>query len=314
MESTGPRRPAAVLAALIAVAAVANLNLAVANVALPDIGRAFDASQTALNLVAVGYSLGLAASVLYLGALGDRYGRKTMLLLGMGLSIPACLLAAFAPSIEVLFLARLLGGLSAGMAFPTTLALITALWTGPGRTRSIALWSGIGGAISALGPLISGALLEHFDWGSVFVITLPLAVVALTMAWRYVPAHVNEATDPVDNLGGILSVLLVAALVLAINVAAVPDRGTLAIGLGAVALAATVAFAIRQRRASEPLYDLHVAGRRIFWVAALAGVIVFGTLMGTMFVGQQYLQNALGYSTFDAGLAIIPAAVGSGSS
>jgi MFS transporter, DHA2 family, multidrug resistance protein len=310
VESTGPRRPAAVLAALIAVAAVANLNLAVANVALPDIGRAFDASQTALNLVAVGYSLGLAASVLYLGALGDRYGRKMMLLLGMALSIPACLLAAFAPSIEVLFGARLLGGLSAGMAFPTTLALITALWSGPGRTRSIALWSGIGGAISALGPLISGALLEHFDWGSVFVITLPLAFVALTMAWRYVPAHVNEATDPVDNLGGILSVLLVAALVLAINFAAVPDRGTLAIGLGAVALAAMAAFAIRQRRAAVPLYDLHVAGRRIFWVAALAGVIVFGTLMGAMFVGQQYLQNVLGYSTFDAGLAIIPAAVG----
>jgi DHA2 family multidrug resistance protein-like MFS transporter len=310
VPSTGPKRPAAVLAALIAVAAVANLNLAVANVALPDIGRAFDASQTALNLVAVGYSLGLAASVLYLGALGDRYGRKAMLLLGMALSIPACLLAAFAPSIEVLFAARLLGGLSAGMAFPTTLALITALWSGPGRTRSIALWSGIGGAISSLGPLISGALLEHFEWGSVFLITLPLALIALAMAWRFVPAHVNEATDPVDNLGGILSVLLVAAVVLAINFAAVPDKGTLAIGLGMIALAAIVAFVIRQRRAREPLYDLQVAGRRVFWVAALAGTIVFGTLMGAMFVGQQYLQNVLGYSTLDSGLAILPAAVG----
>jgi EmrB/QacA subfamily drug resistance transporter len=310
VPSTAPKRPTAVLAALIAVAAVANLNLAVANVALPDIGKAFDASQTALNLVAVGYSLGLAASVLYLGALGDRYGRKMMLLLGMALSIPACLLAAFAPSIEVLFIARLLGGLSAGMAFPTTLALITALWSGPGRTRSIALWSGIGGAISSLGPLISGALLEQFEWGSVFLITLPLALLALVMAWRFVPAHVNEATDPVDNFGGILSILLVAALVLAINFAAVPSKGTLAIGLGLIALAAAVAFVIRQRRAKEPLYDLHVAGRRVFWVAALAGVIVFGTLMGAMFVGQQYLQNVLGYSTLDSGLAILPAAVG----
>ena len=226
------------LAALILVAAVANLNLAVANVALPDIGKAFDAGQTGLNLVAVGYSLGLAASVLYLGALGDRYGRKRMLVLGMALSIPACLLAALAPSIEVLFVARLLGGLAAGMAYPTTLALITALWSGPARTKSIALWSGLGGAISALGPLISGALLEQFEWGSVFVITLPLAVVALLMALRFVPAHVNETTDPVDNLGGILSVLLVAALVLAINFAAVPSEGTLALGLAAIALAA----------------------------------------------------------------------------
>src|SRR3954452_22005813 len=93
--STAPGRGPLVLAALILVAAVANLNLAVANVALPDIGIAFDASQTALDLVAVGYSLGLAASVLYLGALGDRYGRKLMLLLGLGLSNPACLLAAW---------------------------------------------------------------------------------------------------------------------------------------------------------------------------------------------------------------------------
>ena len=98
--------PASVLGSLILVAAVANLNLAVANVALPDIGKAFDASQTALNLVAVSYSLGLAASVLYLGALGDRYGRKMMLVLGMVLSVPACLLAAWAPSVEVLIGAR----------------------------------------------------------------------------------------------------------------------------------------------------------------------------------------------------------------
>jgi EmrB/QacA subfamily drug resistance transporter len=309
-RSTAPQRSRAVLAALILVAAVANLNLAVANVALPDIGKAFSAGQTALDLVAVGYSLGLAASVLYLGALGDRHGRKMMLLLGTGLAIPASLLAAFAPSIGVLFAARLLGGLAAGMAYPTTLALITALWSGPERTKSIALWSALGGAISALGPVLAGGLLTQFDWGSVFLITLPLAVLALYLAWRFVPAHVNEATDPVDNLGGILSVLLVAALVLGINFAPVPGKGTLAIGLGLIALAACAGFVIRQRRAKVPLYDLDVARRRVFWVAAVAGIIVFGTLMAAMFVGQQFLQNVLGYSTLGAGAAILPAAVG----
>jgi len=298
-----------VLLALILVAAVANLNLAVANVALPSIGAAFDSSQTVLNLIAVGYSLGLAASVLYLGALGDRHGRKRMLLLGTALSIPACLLAAYAPSDTVLFLARLLGGLAAGMAYPTTLALITALWSGPARTKSIALWSALGGAISALGPLISGFLLEHFWWGSVFLVTLPLAVVALVMASRLVPAHVNETTDPVDNLGGILSVLLIAAVVLAINFAPVPNEASLVLGLAAIALAAGIAFIVRQRRARNPLYDLHVAGRRIFWVAACAGIVVFGSLMAAMFVGQQFLQNVLGYDTLDAGLAILPAAL-----
>jgi MFS family permease len=307
-SGTAPDRQGIVLVTLILVAAVANLNLAVANVALPSIGAAFDSSQTTLNLIAVGYSLGLAASVLWLGAIGDRYGRKLMLVLGTSLAIPFSLLAAYAPSDTFLFVARLGGGLAAGMAFPTTLALITALWSGPGRTKSIALWSGIGGAIAALGPLFSGLLLEGFWWGSVFLITLPLAVVALVLAVRLVPAHVNEATDPVDNLGGILSMLLVGALILGINFAAVPNEGALVVGLVLVAIAAGIAFVIRQRRVRNPLYDLHIAGRRVFWVAACAGIIVFGSLMGAMFIGQQFLQDVLAYSTLDAGMSILPAA------
>jgi MFS family permease len=306
---SSPERGGLVLGALILVAAVANLNLSVANVALPDIGKAFDAGQTTLNLVAVGYSLGLASSVLYLGALGDRYGRKMMLLLGMGLSIPASLLAGLAPTIGVLFAARLLGGVAAGMAFPTTLALITALWSGAARTHAIALWSALGGAIAALGPLVSGALLEHFDWGSVFLITLPLAALALYGAWRYVPAHVNETTNPVDNPGGLLSIVMVATLVMGISLAPAPGKLTLALGLVAIALAAAGAFVLRQRRAPEPLYDLGIARRRIFWVAACAGIIVFGSLMAAMFVGQQFLQNVLGYSTLGSGAAILPGAL-----
>jgi EmrB/QacA subfamily drug resistance transporter len=304
-----PDKGGLVLLSLILVAAVANLNLSVANVALPDIGASFDASQTALDLVAVGYSLGLAASVLWLGALGDRYGRKLMLILGVLLSIPACLLAAFAPTVEVLIAARLLGGLSAGMAYPTTLALIAALWSGPARTRSIALWSALGGAIAALGPLVSGFLLERFVWGSVFLVTLPLAVVALVMAMRFVPAHVNETSEPVDNLGGVLSAVLVGSAILAINFAPVPNEGRLTIALVVIAVVAGAAFIFRQQRAPSPLYDLQIAGRRVFWVAACAGIIVFGSLMGAMFIGQQYLQNVLGYSTFDAGASIIPAAL-----
>jgi MFS transporter, DHA2 family, multidrug resistance protein len=307
--SAAPARAGLVLVALILVAAVANLNLSVANVALPSIGQAFDSSQVTLNLIAVGYSLGLAASVLYLGAVGDRYGRKMLLVLGTALAIPMSLLAAYAPSDEILFVARVGGGLAAGMAYPTTLAIITALWSGPGRTKSIALWSALGGAIAALGPLVSGALLEEFWWGSVFLVTLPLAGVALVFAFLFVPSHVNETTDPVDNLGGILSVVLVGALILAINFAPVPNEGALVLGLAVVAFAALVAFFNRQRRAANPLYDLDVAGRRIFWVAACAGIIVFGSLMAAAFVSQQYLQNVLGYSTLEAGAAILPAAL-----
>ena len=308
-EASAPARAGTVLLALILVAAVANLNLAVANVALPSIGAAFNASQTSLNLIAVGYSLGLAASVLYFGALGDRYGRKMMLLVGTALAIPFSLLAAWSPNEQVLFVARVGGGLSAGMAYPTTLALITALWSGPGRTRAIALWSGIGAAIASLGPLLAGLLLEHFWWGSVFLLTLPLAVVALLLAWKLVPAHVNEGTEPVDNLGGALSVLFVGALIIGINFAPVPSSGEIIAVMAGITIVAGVAFVVRQRRAANPLYDLDIAGRRTFWVAACAGIIVFGSLMGSMFIGQQFLQDVLGYDTLDAGAAILPAAI-----
>jgi DHA2 family multidrug resistance protein-like MFS transporter len=299
-----------VLTTLILVAAVANLPLAVGNVALPDIGLHFNASQTQLNLVAVCYSLGLAVSVLWFGAVGDRYGRKQMMLLGVLVAVAASMVAAWAPTIEILIGARFVGGLGAGMAYPTTLSLITALWgPGPGRTKSIALWSAIGGAISVLGAVIAGLLLSFAWWGSVFLCPLPLAVVAVPLAVKLIPSHVSETTDPVDHLGGMLSLLLVGGVILSINFATVPNSGTLVLSLAIIAVAALVGFALRERSATNPLYDLHIAGRRVFWVAACSGIIVFGSLMGAAFIGEQYVQNVLGYSTVDAGLAILPAAV-----
>ncbi len=306
-ESKGPGM--IVLATLILAAAVANLNLSVANVALPSIGLAFDASQVQINLVAIGYSLGLAASVLWFGAVGDRHGRKIMLIIGTLLAIPASLLAGLAPTVETLIFARIIGGLAAGMAYPTTLALIAALWTGHAKTKSIALWSGIGAAIAALGPVIAGYLLLSHDWGSVFLVTLPLAVVGLIMIIKFIPAHINETKDRVDNLGGILSLLTLGALILAINVAPLANQTNLLLGLTVLTVAAGLLFIIRQRRAKSPLYDLKVATRRTFLIAAVAGIIVFGSLMGTMYIGQQFLQNVLAYSTLNSGLAIIPAAV-----
>ena len=308
-EGGAPPNAKVVLGTLILVAAVANLNLSVANVALPSIGASFDSSQTALDLIAVGYSLGLAASVLWFGALGDRYGRKLMIVLGMLITIPASIVAGFAPNETVLFVARVAGGLAAGMAYPTTLALITALWSGPARTRSIAMWSALGGGVAMLGPLISGLLLEYFAWGSVFLITLPLAVLALFMAQKHVPAHVNEATEPVDNIGGVLSAVMIGALVVALNFITVPNLQTLAVGLFVVAAIGVVLFVIRQKRAANPLYDLKIASRSTFWVAAVAGIIVFGSLMGVAFINQQYLQNVLGYDTLQAGAAILPAVI-----
>ena len=241
--SITPKRAGLVLTALILAAIVANLNLSVANVALPDIGKAFATGQTQLNLVAIGCTLGLAMSVLYLGALGDRYGRKRMLLLGMFLTLPASAISAWAPTAEVLIGGRIFTGIAAGLAYPTTLALITALW-GPGRARvrAIALWSGLSGGGAIIGPVIAGALLESFWWGGVFLIAVPPAIVAFILVLAVVPAHVY-------------------------------------------------------------------ARRTIFWVAAVSGMIIFGSMMGSLFIGQQFMQNVLDYSTFEAGIAVIPMAV-----
>lgn len=310
VTSAAPKQAGLVLATLIIVAAVANLPLAMANVALPTIGAYFDASQVQLNLVAVGYSLGLACSVLWLGALGDRYGRKQIALLGVILAMPAALISGFAPSINVLIFGRLFGGFAAGMAYPTTLALIAALWgPGPGRTKAIALWSAIGGAISVFGPLVSGVLLEVATWPWVFWIVIPLAVVALLLVLRFIPAHVNEGSEPVDNLGGVISVVLVGTFVLALNFLPVSGYQRYALALLAIAAVALILFIVRQRRAANPLYDLKVARRPTFWVAAVAGVIIFGSLMGAMFIGQQYLQDVLGYNTIQAALPALFAGV-----
>lgn len=308
---TAPARAGLVLSTLILGALVSNLNLSVANIALPDIGRAFDSTQTTLNLVAVGCTLGLAMSVLYLGALGDRYGRKLLLTLGMALTVPASLMSAFAPSDGWLVVARVATGIAAGLAFPTTLALITALWEpGPARVRAIALWSGVSGGGAIIGPVIAGALLESYWWGSVFLIAIPPAVVALVMVILFVPAHVNESTQRVDHLGGVLSVVMIALLVLGLGMISAPDMLATSLSMIAVAFLLGAAFGWRQLRAPNPLYDLHIARRRLFWVPSIGGLIVFGSLMGAMFIGQQFLQNVLDYSTFDAGLAVVPGAIG----
>lgn len=298
-----------VLATLILGASVANLNMSVANVALPTIDRDLGATQTQLDLVAVGFTLGLATSVLYLGALADRHGRKLMLLLGLGLSIPAAALAAWSGDVNVLILARLFGGVAAGMAFPTTLSLITALLQGQQRTRGIALWSGCGGGAAALGPLLSGFLLRHFWWGSVFAVTIPLAVAGLVLAFLLIPRHAGESASAVDDFGGVVSVIFIGALIMAINLAPVPGRTTVTVVLGIVTVATGVLFFWRQRRTPNPLFDLHVAARRLFWVAAAAGIVVFGSLMGSLFIGQQFLQDVLGMDSFQAGAAILPTPV-----
>lgn len=296
------------LVALVTGAIMANINLSVANVALPTIGAALDASQDQLTLVANAFALGLASTVLYLGSIGDRYGRKLLFVIGAIATVPASMLAAWAPNVEVLTLARFLGGVSAALVFPTTLSIIGALYRGRPRITAIALWSGLGTGFAAVGPVIGGWLLEYFWWGSVFLISLPLVVVALGIGLVVLPWHSQEERFPVDHLGGILSVLGVGGLVLWIE--HLDDGWTLTrwITLALVAVLLAVFF-WRQTRARRPLVSLPLARARTFWVAFAAGGITFGSLIGAMFVGQQFMQNVLGYEPLIAAAAVLPSAV-----
>jgi len=134
-------------------------------------------------------------------------------------------------------------------------------------------------------------------------------VVALIMIYKFIPSNINETEKPVDNLGGFLSLIFLGGLILAINFAPIHSTITITALLVIIAVVTGVFFIIRQRRAKNPLYDLGIARRPTFLVAACAGTIVFGSLMGAMYIGQQFLQNVLSYSTLNAGIAILPSAV-----
>ncbi len=308
---TAPARPRLIVVALLLAAVVCSINVTVAGVAVPAIGRQFDAAQTALNLVSLGTGLGLSMSVLYLGAVADRYGRKQMLVTGVSLTILASVLSALAPSVELLIAAQVFVGIAGGMAFPTTLSLISALWAeGPRRTGIIALWSSFASMASVLGAVLAGLALVILDWRAVFLISVPLAVVALLFIVPFVPSHIGESQEPVDHLGGALSVVALGAIVLGVGLVFDPTEATLGralLGIGALSLAA---FIWRQAKTAHPLYDLRVARQRLFWVPAAAGLIAFGALQGSTFVGEQFMQDVLGYDPLQAGIAVIPAAVG----
>ena len=177
-----------------------------------------------------------------------------LLVLGLGLTVIASILAAFSASVEMLVAARIFTGIAAGMAYPTTLSLITALWA-PGRQRTlaIALWSAVSATATVIGSVLAGVLLLWFWWGSAFLLAVPFALAAFVLVLIFVPSHVAESTEPVDHAGGVLSVFMIAALVLGLATVFAPDTAT----LGGILLAASVlligVFGWRQATARSPL-------------------------------------------------------------
>ena len=303
-----PARSALVLATLILGAVVANINTSISNVALPDIGQALNASNQQLTFITDAYQIAIASTVLYLGAVGDRYGRKKLLLIGAALCIPFSILSAMAHGWQGLVIAQMATGVAGGMIYPTTLSLITALYSGKTMTRAVALWMGIGAGASVFGPLAGGFLLEHFWWGSVFLVTTPLAALVLVLAVFVLPRRSGEHSGRVDHRGGVLSVLAVSSFV--VMVVLLPQGITPAVlGLLATAAVTGVLFVRRERRAPEPLFDLKLAAAPTFWVAFAAGLVAFGALIGAVFIGQQFTQNVLGFEPLKAATMTLAMAI-----
>jgi len=283
----------------------------IVNVALPTIGRELSASTSDLQWVVDGYTLAFAALLLLGGALGDRFGRRRLLELGLVAFAVTSLFAALADTTGQLVAARTAMGVSAAAIYPATLALLVSTFTERReRATAIGIWSAVTGLSVAVGPVSGGLLLEHFAWGSVFLVDLPLVAIAV-VAGRVL---LRESADPrphgFDPVGAAVSVAGIGLLVWTTIEA--PDRGwSSATTLGSY-LAAAVAltfFAGWELRRSRPLLDVRLFTDRRVSVGTGAIALAFFSLFGFIFLITQYFQAVRGYGTLTAGLATLPFAL-----
>ncbi len=303
----GPRSRSLVLVAMcvalgLVVSAVASLNIA-----LPDLAADLGASQTDQQWIVDAYAVVFAGLLLPAGAIGDRFGRRGVLLAGLTLFGGAYLAGAFAGSPEALIAVRAIAGIGAALIMPATLSVITATFPDDERDRAVSVWAGVAGAGAILGLLISGFLVEVASWQWVFAVNAGWAVVALGLAFRWAPASKEGARAPLDPVGGALSAVGLAAVVLAVIEG--PVRGwtdPLVVGVFAGGVALLVAFVLWERRRRDPLLDPALFALRGFSAGTLAITLQFFALFGFFFVLLQYTQLVLAYSPLQAAVAMVP--------
>jgi EmrB/QacA subfamily drug resistance transporter len=295
------------LATAVAGSGMAFLDSTVVNVALPDIGRDLGASTSGLQWILNGYLLTLASLILLGGSLGDRYGRRRIFVLGIGLFTAASLLCAVAPTTELLIFARLVQGVGGALLTPGSLAIIEASFRPGDRARAIGAWSGLGGVAGALGPLVGGYLIGAISWRAIFVINLPIGIFVAWAATRHVPESSDPmATGRIDLRGAVLAALGLAGTTYALIEA--PGRGASAAillsGIGGVL--ALVAFFVGERRAANPMLPLEIFRSRQFSAANGVTFVVYAALGGFFFLLVSFLQISLGYTPIEAGIASLP--------
>ena len=273
-----------------------------------------DLEPTATQILWIGdiYSFVLAGLLVTMGNLADRIGRKRLLLIGSIAFGAASLLAAFAPSAGMLIAARALLGVAGATIMPSTLSIIRNLFHDPvQRTRAIAIWSAGAMAGGAVGPLVGGALLEFFWWGSVFLINVPVIVLIVVFGIWLLPESRNPNGWRIDLLSAVLSVLAIVPVVYAIK-QTVGDGLDWSVLLGmVVGLLSGWLFVRRQRGLETPLVDISLFRIPAFSGAVAANALAIFAFFGLLFFFSQYLQLVRGYSPFQAGMAEMPATVAS---
>ncbi|MEA2247133.1 MAG: hypothetical protein QOH46_1662 [Solirubrobacteraceae bacterium] len=280
----------------------------IVNVALPTLVRDLDADVSQLQWVVDAYTLVFAGLLLLAGTLGDRFGRRRTLLSGLAVFGAASAAAAYAGEVNLLIADRAIMGAGAAFIMPATLSLLISVFTDAReRAMAIGIWAATAGLGVALGPVVGGFLLDRFWWGSIFIVNVPLCVLAIVVGRRVIPESRDVVARRIDWTGAALSGIGLIAFVWAVIEG--PSKGWTSapvVGAGAFAAVALAAFVVQQRRAIDPLLDLRLFHNPRFTAASSIITVLFFALFGFLFLSTQYLQFVLGYSPSAAGLRVLP--------
>ena len=295
-----------VLVATVGGSGLAMLDSTVVNVALAQLGRDLHADFAALQWVINGYTLSLAALILLGGALGDRFGRRRVFVVGVVWFALASALCGLAPTAGLLVAARVLQGIGGALLTPGSLALIAASFRPEDRSRAIGAWSGLGGVAGAIGPFVGGALVD-WTWRAVFWVNVPLAAAVVLIALRHVPeSHDPDAGGGIDLVGVVLGVVGLGAATFALTALGSAGSGPTVLVSGLVGVAALAAFLVVERRSPHPLVPLSMFNDRQFSAANLVTLLLYGALGVYFFLLVLQLQTVAGFSPTVAGTALLP--------
>ncbi|HTN80570.1 MAG TPA: DHA2 family efflux MFS transporter permease subunit [Acidimicrobiales bacterium] len=288
---------------------IVTMGNSVLNVAIPTLSRELHATTSQLQWSIAAYSLVFAGLLFTAGAIGDRFGRKGALQLGLIGFLFGTLLASLSTEMWHIIACRAFMGACAAFIMPSTLSILVNVFPAHERTKAIAIWAGVSGAAGMVGPLLSGWMLGHFWYGSVFLVTIPFIFVALILGFFYVPTSRDPEQAQLDLVGAGLSIVGISSLVYALIQA--PDDGWTGpqpIVAFVIALVFLTGFVLWELHVDEPMLDMHFFQHRAFSTATGGMILVFLSMFGVMFLITQYFQLILGFSPLGSALRFLPIA------